>query len=116
MTDFIYHITKRSAWLAAQEGGIYRAESLAPAGFIHCSKIDQILRVANQLYNGQHGLVLLEIDPSQLKADLRWEPGADKPDELFPHIYGPIERGAVVRVLGFEPGPDGLFSLPGGLG
>ncbi len=112
MTEFIYHITSRTSWSAVQKSGAYSADSLASEGFIHCSKTNQILRVANNIFANQRGLVLLEIDPSQLKPEVRWEAGADKADELFPHLYGPLNLEAVVRVLDFEPGADGKFHLP----
>lgn len=113
MTGFIYHITSRTSWSAAQGSGFYTADSLASQGFIHCSKAEQVLRVANAFYRGQGGLVLLEIDLTALRPEVRWEPGTDKPDELFPHIYGLLNLDAVVRVLDFPPAPDGSFpSLP----
>jgi uncharacterized protein (DUF952 family) len=113
-------LTSREEWLAAQQTGEYRAPSLESEGFIHCSTEKQIVRVANSFYAGQHGLVLLVIDPSQLQAELRWEPPAhpspqaDLPptNELFPHIYGPINIEAVTKVLDFEPDVDGNFSPP----
>ncbi|HEX7567941.1 MAG TPA: DUF952 domain-containing protein [Anaerolineaceae bacterium] len=112
MTELIYHITSRSSWSAAQKFGAYSADSLTSQGFIHCSKLHQILRVANSIFTNQRGLVILVIDPSQLKLEVRWEPGTDKSDELFPHLYGPLNLEAVVGVLDFEPAPDGMFSLP----
>jgi uncharacterized protein (DUF952 family) len=112
VTDFIFHITSRASWSAAQKAGAYSSDSLMSAGFIHCSKIGQTLRVANSFFANQHNLVLLQIDPSQLKPEVRWEAGTDKADELFPHIYGPLNLEAVVSVLDFEPGVDGKFHLP----
>jgi len=112
VTDSIFHITSRVSWSAAQKSGAYSADSLMSEGFIHCSKIKQILRVSNTFYANQHGMVILVIDPSQLKPEVRWEAGTDKADEFFPHIYGQLNLEAVVRVLDFEPGPDGMFSLP----
>lgn len=113
MTGFIYHITSQTSWSAAQEAGAYTADSLASQGFIHCSKDDQVLRVANAFYRGQTGLVLLEIDLSALRPEVRWEPGMDKANELFPHLYGPLNLDAVVRVLEFPLDADGQFrSLP----
>jgi uncharacterized protein (DUF952 family) len=112
VTNFIYHITYLTAWSAAQEKDGYSPDSLTSNGFIHCSKVDQILRVANSYYPNQHGLVILVIDPSRLNPKVRWEAGTDKTDELFPHIYGPLNSDAVVRVLDFEPGVDGRFLLP----
>jgi uncharacterized protein (DUF952 family) len=108
----IYHITSRTSWADAKKSGAYTADSLSTQGFIHCSKADQVVRVADTWYTGQHGLVLLEIDLTRLKPEVRWEPGTDKPDDLFPHIYGPLNADAVSRVLDFEPGPDGRFTLP----
>jgi uncharacterized protein (DUF952 family) len=112
VTDLIYHITSRTSWSAAQKSGAYSADSLTSDGFIHCSRMDQIMRVANSLFTNLRGLVVLVIDPSQLKSEVRWEAGTDKADELFPHIYGLLNLDAVVRVLDYGPGLDGKFRLP----
>jgi uncharacterized protein (DUF952 family) len=112
VTDSIFHITSRISWSEAQKSGVYLADSLMSEGFIHCSKLDQILRVANTIFANQRGLVILEIDPSKLKPEVRWEVGTDKFDELFPHILGPLNLEAVARVIDFEPGLDGKFHLP----
>lgn len=112
MTETIFHITSAASWAAAQSAGVYLADSLSSAGFIHCSRVDQIIRVANNIYSGRFDLVVLKIDPSLLTSALKWEPGADKADELFPHLYGPLNFEAVVDVYDFPPGADGKFSLP----
>ena len=112
MSEFILHVTSRAAWSDAQACAEYSADSLAGQGFIHCSKLGQVMRVANSFYTGQHGLVLLVIDPMRLSSELRWEPGADLVTELFPHIYGPINLDAVLQVVDFEPAADGKFHLP----
>jgi uncharacterized protein (DUF952 family) len=112
MTVFIFHITTRASWSDAQKTGLYIADSSKQDGFIHCSKSDQILRVANTFYRNQNGLVILEIDPSKLMSELRWEPGTGKADELFPHIYGSLNLEAIVHVFNFKPDPNGMFSLP----
>jgi uncharacterized protein (DUF952 family) len=115
VTEHFFHITTHTAWSAGQKSGEYRADSLEQVGFIHCSKVAQVLRVANGYYAGRQGLLILMVDPSKLKAELRWDPGSDKADELFPHIYGPVNLEAVVGVFDFETGPDGKFSLPAGM-
>jgi uncharacterized protein (DUF952 family) len=112
MGDLILHVTSRNAWSAAQKSRHYAADSLAGEGFIHCSKADQVIRVANILFTGQHGLVLLVIDPERLTSELRWEPGVDSASELFPHIYGPINLDAVLEIVGFEPDAAGKFHFP----
>ena len=57
----IYHICERKEWQAAQETGVYRADSLESEGFIHCSREDQVARVANFIFKGMEDLVLLHI-------------------------------------------------------
>lgn len=115
----IYHITSRPAWSEARERGDYRTESLETEGFIHCSTEAQVVPVAQKFYGGQQGLVLLVIEPALLDSDLKWEPpsgGAPPPGvpegDLFPHVYGPINLDAVVKVLDLESFPDGKHSLP----
>ena len=116
--DLILHLASNNSWLAAVKQGLYHADSLSAEGFIHCSKPSQIVGVANTFYRGQQGLVLLMIDPSKLKPALKWEPPAEpepthaRAGELFPHIYGPLNLDAVVKVISFEPDVDGMFSLP----
>jgi len=109
----IFHITSAADWQAAQSQGLYAADSLASQGFIHCSKRDQIPGVASRYYQGQHGLVLLAIAPARVEPEIRFE-NLEGGDELFPHIYGPLNLDAVTAVLPFKPGPEGNFSLPEG--
>jgi len=112
MTQPIIHITHHDDWALAQLSGEYCPGNLSKEGFIHCSKPGQVAYVAETFYAGQHGLVLLVIDPDRLQAELHWEPCADKPDEIFPHIYGSLNLDAVTQVLDFNPDPDGHYILP----
>jgi uncharacterized protein (DUF952 family) len=107
----IFHIAKRGEWERAEREGIYRTPTLASEGFIHCSRSDQVVRVANNLFRGQTGLVLLEIDTHQVGAEIRYE-NCEGGQETFPHIYGTLDVGSVVRVSPFEPGEDGTFVMP----
>ncbi|MBM0742774.1 DUF952 domain-containing protein [Phormidium sp. CLA17] len=106
----ILHITTRSRWEQAQQIGEYRADSLETEGFIHCSTPAQLLWVTQRFYSGQTGLVLLKIDSDRLQARLQFD--AIATGELFSHLYGALNLDAVVQVIEFEPGADGLFQLP----
>jgi uncharacterized protein (DUF952 family) len=108
----ILHITSKTAWQSAQQAGEYSAPSLATEGFIHCSTAAQVVAVAERFYAGQRGLVLLVLDSKRIQPEVRYEAGSDKPDEMFPHIYGPLNLDAVTRVLDFEPDLTGNWILP----
>jgi uncharacterized protein (DUF952 family) len=115
----ILHITSRAAWKHAQEHGEYIAPSLSTEGFIHCSTEKQVAHVANAFYRGQNDLVLLNIDETKLKPELKWEAPAGPPapgiseSDSFPHIFGPINLDAVASVLDFAADPaTGTFSPP----
>jgi uncharacterized protein (DUF952 family) len=112
MIRFIYHITSHALWSNAQQNGRYSADSLTTEGFIHCSMKAQLLRVANRRYSNRSDLVILEISLSELEPEVRWDPAADQDNELFPHVYGPINIESVVGVYNFEPRLDGNFDLP----
>ena len=114
----LYHITSRAEWEDAQRRGEYVAPSLTGEGFIHCSTAGQVPHVANAFYRGRTDLVLLVIDETATRSEVRWEPPAGPPAagiseaDLFPHIYGPIDLQAVVRVLDFQPDSAGMFAPP----
>jgi len=99
-------------WSDATKTGRYLPDSFGVDGFIHLSERRQILRPANLLYRGQLDLVLLVIDAETLTAELVYEPGSMGEDENFPHLYGELNAAAVVEVVPFPPGPEGLFVLP----
>jgi uncharacterized protein (DUF952 family) len=112
MKDLIYHITTRDSWAAAQKAGTYRADSLVKDGYIHCSSKNQLVTTANNFFLNQHGLMILVIDPERLITVIRWEKGTDDQTQLFPHIYGELNLDAVLQIVAFDPGEDGLFHLP----
>ncbi len=107
----ILHITSRTEWVAAQSTGQYHSRTLDADGFIHCSTPEQVLAPANALYAGQRNLVLLCIQPDVVQSPIVYEDCYDS-GHVFPHIYGPLNLDAVVKVIDFPPGEDGSFSLP----
>jgi uncharacterized protein (DUF952 family) len=107
----VFHIATRSTWDAALATGSYLAPGYDADGFIHLSDPQQVVRVANARFRGARDLVLLCVAVDRLGAPLRYEPGDPGSDELFPHLYGPLEVDAVVRVLPFAEEADG-FTLP----
>jgi len=111
----IYHITTRTEWKDARKTGSYRADSLESQGFIHCSKLEQVVNTADHYFRGREGLVLLCIDEKRLRAEVRYE-NLEGGKELFPHIYGVLNLEAVTGAVNLKPLPSGEFVLPEGLG
>jgi uncharacterized protein (DUF952 family) len=104
----IFHITTNDEWREAEHHGRYEAPSLASAGFIHCSNGHQVVRVANHIFRGTTGLVLLHIDTEKLLSQVIYE-NLEGGLEPFPHVYGSINLDAVARITSFEPAEDGSF-------
>jgi uncharacterized protein (DUF952 family) len=105
----IFHITPQSAWERAKQEGVYSSETLATEGFMHCSTLKQVDRVASVFFKGQKDLVILCIDPSKVQAEIRYEPAAG---DNYPHIYGSLNLEAVCEVLALPSKADGSFDMP----
>ena len=103
----LFHITTRDEWERARATGTYTPPSLAADGFIHLSYARQWLGAANRFYRGRRGLVLLSIDPARLRGEVRDE-AAD--GDVFPHLYGALDAGAVVDVRELAVAADGSFA------
>ena len=104
--DLIVHICSSDEWQAAQKAGVYRSASLDMEGFIHCSRPDQVVEVANRYYGNCTDLLLLWIDPSCLAVELRWEASDDN---IYPHVYGPMNIESITRVSKLLPDENGIF-------
>lgn len=110
----IYHIANTPDWRQAQKEGEYRTStrgrSLEQQGFIHASTANQVAPVANAIYAGDTGLLVLVIDEDRVEPEIVYEPvpGWNTP---FPHIYGPLNVDAVVATLSLLPDTAGKFSL-----
>ena len=109
----IVHVTTPEAWRRGAETPFYEAESLASEGFIHNCRPAQLRGVLGRHFAGHRALVLLVIDPSLFTSEVREEEAAI--GETFPHVYGPIDRAAVVSVLPIETDSTGRFALPVGI-
>ncbi len=106
----IYHLVPRCVWEENPDQP-YCPDSLAREGFIHCSFAEQVAWAANRFYAEIVDLLLLHIDTERLTSPLREE--ACDTGEIFPHIYGPLNREAVVAAEVLTRGPDGWQYIGG---
>jgi uncharacterized protein (DUF952 family) len=102
----LFHITPATAWACPADP--YVPADFAREGFIHCSTLRQVMLVADTLFCGRSGLVLLMIDIERIGAPIRYE-NLEGGSEPFPHIYGPLPRAAVVAVEPLFARSDGTF-------
>jgi len=110
----IYHICRKEDWENALKKGFYIPENFEKEGFIHFSKAEQVCNTANLFYKNVNHLVLLETDDKD-DSLVRFENPPDDPVALFPHYYGILPVGKVLRVIPFPQGKNGLFDLPEGV-
>lgn len=115
MSDrIIFHMAPADRWTTWPVHEPYVPAEFAVDGFVHCTEGEELMaRVANALYRETPGdFVLLVIDVTKLTAPVRWErpAGADLAP-LFPHVYGPINREAIIAVRRIQRDADGSFLL-----
>ena len=101
---WLYHLALGPEWQAARTDGVYRrstrGRSLEEVGFIHLSNAHQVEATAALFYGDlpAGAVLLLTIDPQRLAAaglEVRFEQAGG--GEPFPHLYGPLPLGAVLR-------------------
>ncbi len=93
----IYHITSTLDWESQEGKPDFIPADYHKEGFIHCCTDAQLAGVRERYSKGKTGLVLLHVDETKLKAELRFEISTGQ--EKFPHVYGAINRDAIVEVV-----------------
>ncbi|MET8572207.1 DUF952 domain-containing protein [Streptomyces sp. NPDC004783] len=102
----ICHVVPRAEW-SADPGRPYAPASLAEDGFVHCSPDEETaLAVVDAFFRtAARPLLVLCLDEDRLTARCVWEAADPAPPPgvpegtLFPHVFGPLDREAVERVL-----------------
>jgi uncharacterized protein (DUF952 family) len=120
----IYHLVPQSYHIAQSPAEPYRPATFAEEGFIHCTAEPEVLlEIANLYFTGLDELLLVyTIDEERLTSPLKYEPPAqvagaeDQPgpadDTLFPHIYGPLNREAILEVGALKRDSAGRWVWP----
>ena len=113
MGERLYHLALARDWetdTAPEYAMSTLGRTVADEGFVHCSFAHQVQAVADRFYRGRPDVVLLEIDAGALTAPVKVESLGGP--EAFPHIYGPLNRTAVLRAAPVPLRPDGRLDIP----
>lgn len=118
----IYHLAPESELRAGCGERVHRPSRLPRDGFVHCAGSPAVaLSVARDYFADlDEPLWVLEIDPTRLRSPLRFEAPAPLPGggrahlreaARFPHVYGPLDRDAIVALGRLRRRGDG-FAWP----
>lgn len=101
------HLCPEGHWAAHEGKALYHPERFGEEGFVHCTNgEDEVIAVGNRYYQGDaRPYLLLDVDLNQVTAHAIYE----DPDQIYPHIYGPIDVRAVQRVRRIVRDGDGQF-------
>ena len=104
----ILHCMKKSTWQERKERECWGKRNIETDGYIHCSTVEYFWRVAPNFNHVKEELVLVCIDESRLKSEVRYE-DTDNCGRAYPHVYGLINNDAVITVLPFLRNDDGTY-------
>ncbi len=124
----IYHLVPASYYRAQPLDQPYQPATFGQEGFIHCTAGQELLiKIANAYFDTlAEELLVLEIDSQELTALLKYElpiPPTGQPsagtanyavdsDLLFPHIYGPLNREAIVECFALQRNGANRWQMP----
>ncbi len=103
-----FHLVPVEVWSASDPAFPYAAASLATEGFIHCTDGEtELLTTANRHYREDlRPFLVLTVD-----LDLTGSPWRiDDAGQIYPHIFGTIDRAAILATGPLLRAADGTFS------
>jgi uncharacterized protein (DUF952 family) len=107
-----YKILTADQWAALNADTFAGAPIDQADGFVHLSTGAQLAETLDRRFSGQNGLVIAAIDLVALGPAVRWEPS--RQGQLFPHVYAPLTRDAVIAWCPVERDSKGALRLPRG--
>jgi len=106
--EFVYRLALPEEWAAARQAGAVPTRDIDERdGYFHLSTSEQALETARLYFSGADDLLALEIPLAAIAAETKFEL-APKRGEKFPHLYGPLLVGHVVRAIRLVRTPDGF--------
>ncbi len=107
MARTTFHLVPVEIWAASDASEPYAGASLASEGFIHCTDgAEAMIATANRHYRDDpRDFLVLTVDLDAIGAPWRF----DDPSGIYPHVYGPIARTAILCAVPIVRAADGRF-------
>ena len=105
--NITYHLVPVDYWLEHGSADEYVPAGFEAEGFIHCTNgLDELVKVGNLFYTSDpRDFQVMVLDVNCLTSELRY----DDAEEVYPHIYGPLNTAAVIGQLPVQRDSDGTF-------
>jgi uncharacterized protein (DUF952 family) len=105
--DITFHLVPAVIWESQAELDHYRPEGFEREGFIHCTDGEErLIETGNRHCAADpRPYLALSIKRDALTAPVKYE----DPSEVFPHIYGPLNRDAVIAIRRIVRDENGVF-------
>ncbi|MFP4496616.1 MAG: DUF952 domain-containing protein [Vulcanimicrobiota bacterium] len=109
----IYHFVENEYFRHFKDKTQYFSPDFFNEGFIHCTgEPNVVISICNNINrNSPHDFVLLKIDENKVKAPVIYEKNPGSHIE-FPHIYGFINKDAIVDIKTMQRTSSGDFLFP----
>ena len=110
MSDTTFHLVPAAYYRDCDSGAPYLPADYERDGFIHCTDgAENVADVGNRYYKDDRRMyIALVIDKTKLEPSVIYEDEA----RIFPHIYGPLNRDAIIDLLPVLREADGSFLPP----
>lgn len=109
----VTHIANISDWDDYRFKDYYKPKYYKQYGFIHCSTLSQTEDSLNKYFKETDSVIILIINTKKLKSKLKFEQPSSSNDnrinELFPHIYGSINKDSIIEVIKIKKNSKGNF-------
>jgi uncharacterized protein (DUF952 family) len=105
-----FHIVAGEYYRDCDASTDYTPEPFDREGFIHCTDgAENVAATASRYYTADRRMyIALVIDKSLVQSEIRYE----DPARIYPHIYGPLNRDAIVTIVPMLRNADGTFLPP----
>ncbi len=110
MSETTFHLVAAEYYRDCDSSEPYLPAAFDDDGFVHCTDgAANLAETANRHYKDDRRMyVALVIDQSKLAAPVRYDDDA----RIYPHVFGSINREAIVSIVPVLRAADGSFLPP----